>query len=97
MTEGKRKAGAHAIEKQIELDAPAEKIWRMLTDPHELARWFPLAARVEPGTGGKISLSWGPGYEATAPIGIWEPDRGASRSSQILRRTARSAKRLGIE
>jgi uncharacterized protein YndB with AHSA1/START domain len=75
MTEGKRKAGAHAIEKQMELDAPAEKIWRMLTDPRELVRWFPLEARVEPGKGGKISLSWGPDCEATARIDIWEPGR----------------------
>jgi uncharacterized protein YndB with AHSA1/START domain len=47
----------------------------MLTDPDELTRWFPLEAHVEPGKGGKISLSWGPEYQGTAPIDIWEPGR----------------------
>jgi uncharacterized protein YndB with AHSA1/START domain len=75
MTEAKRKTEARTIEKQIELDAPAGKIWQMLTDPQELARWFPLEARVEPGKGGKISLSWGPEYEGAASIEIWEPGR----------------------
>jgi uncharacterized protein YndB with AHSA1/START domain len=75
MTEAKRKTKARVIEKQIELDAPREKTWQMLTDPQELARWFPLEARVEPGKGGKISLSWGPNYEGTAAIEVWEPGR----------------------
>src|SRR6267143_645562 len=64
---------ARTIEKQIELDAPANKIWQMLTDSEELARWFPLEACVEPGKGGKISLSWGPEYEGAAAIEVWEP------------------------
>jgi uncharacterized protein YndB with AHSA1/START domain len=63
------------IEKEIELDASPETVWRMLTDPQELARWFPLEASVVPGEGGKISLSWGPDWTGTAPIEIWEPNR----------------------
>jgi uncharacterized protein YndB with AHSA1/START domain len=63
------------IEKQIEIAAPVEAVWRAITDGAELSRWFPLEARVEPGTGGKISLSWGPDCEGTAPIDVWEPNR----------------------
>lgn len=65
---------ARKIEKEIELDASPETVWRMLTDPQELARWFPLEASVIPGEGGKISRSWGPDWTSTAPIEIWEPN-----------------------
>jgi len=75
MTEAKPEREMRKIEKQIELSAPAETVWKMLTDPGELMRWFPLEARVEPGKNGKISLSWGPGYEGNAPIEVWEPNR----------------------
>lgn len=60
------------IEKQVEISATPEQVWRMLTDPIELAKWFPLEARVTPGEGGSIFLSWGPAWEATSPISIWE-------------------------
>jgi uncharacterized protein YndB with AHSA1/START domain len=60
MTEARRKTTARLIEKEIALDEPGEKIWRMLKDPEELAPWFPLKASVDPGKGGQISLSWGP-------------------------------------
>jgi uncharacterized protein YndB with AHSA1/START domain len=62
------------IEKEVALDASPEQVWRMLTDPQELARWFPLEASVVPGVGGKISVSWGPEMTGTAPIEIWEPN-----------------------
>jgi len=62
------------IDKEIVLDASPETVWRMLTDPHELTRWFPLEAGVVPGEGGKISLSWGPEWTGTSPIEIWEPN-----------------------
>jgi uncharacterized protein YndB with AHSA1/START domain len=70
MTEPKHKLAARKIEKEIELNAPAERVWQMLTDPQELARWFPLEAQVAPGEGGKISLSWGPGCEGISTIEI---------------------------
>jgi uncharacterized protein YndB with AHSA1/START domain len=48
-------------EKEIEIAVPIEEVWKALTDANELARWFPLEARVTPGLGGKIFVSWGPG------------------------------------
>lgn len=66
--------GHRILEQGIEIDAPADVVWRALTEAEELIRWFPLAAEVEPGGGGRIWLSWGPGVEGEAPITVWEPD-----------------------
>ena len=63
------------IRKEIEIAAPIEAVWKALTDAAELARWFPLEARVEPGAGGTIYLSWGPPWEGTAQIDVWEPNQ----------------------
>ena len=65
MTQSNREAAkaaprrARAIEKEIELNAPVEAVWMALTDGKELARWFPLEARVTPGVGGEVFLSVG--------------------------------------
>jgi uncharacterized protein YndB with AHSA1/START domain len=59
----------------IELAASADAMWKAMTDPGELARWFPMTARVKPRVGGSIWLSWGPGCEGEAPITAWEPGR----------------------
>ena len=42
------------IEKELEIDAPIEAVWKALTDAEELTNWFPLEARVKPGVGGSI-------------------------------------------
>jgi uncharacterized protein YndB with AHSA1/START domain len=63
-----------SIELEIPIDAPVEAVWKALTEPEELTRWFPLEARVEPGGGGAIALSWGPEAEGENRIRIWEPD-----------------------
>jgi uncharacterized protein YndB with AHSA1/START domain len=75
MTEAKQKPKTRIIEKEIEIAAPAETVWKALTNAEELKRWFPLEARVEPGKGGEIMLSWGPEWEGTAQIDLWEPNR----------------------
>lgn len=62
------------VKAQIEIDAPADAVWRALTDAQELTRWFPLKARVEPGAGGSIWLSWEDLYEGESRIRIWEPN-----------------------
>ena len=63
------------IEIEIPVDAPPEAVWKALTDPDELARWFPLEARVEPGEGGSIAVSWGPEIQGLHRIRVWEPEK----------------------
>lgn len=63
------------VEVEIEVDAPVEAVWKALTDAQELANWFPLAARVKPGKGGSIWLSWGPPVEGEGRIEQWDPPR----------------------
>jgi uncharacterized protein YndB with AHSA1/START domain len=31
------------IDRAIEIDAPPDRVWRALTDPAEIARWFEVA------------------------------------------------------
>lgn len=68
------------VEREVELNAPVEEVWKALTDPEELKRWFPLEARVTPPSGqtaedGKIFLSWGGDCEGEAKIVAWEPNK----------------------
>jgi DNA-binding transcriptional ArsR family regulator len=46
---------------------------RALTEARELERWFPLEARVEPGEGGEIFMSWKNEYSGTSRILAWDP------------------------
>lgn len=75
MLEKNSEAGPRAIELQIDVKASPEQVWAALTDPEELKRWFPPDARVTPGAGGSIWLSWGPGVEGEARIETWDPPR----------------------
>jgi len=63
------------LKKEIEIAASPAAVWKALTDAEELARWFPLSARVTPGADGSIFLSWGPGCEGEARITGWEPQK----------------------
>lgn len=53
----------------------AATVWRALSEGEQLKQWFPIDARVRPGAGGGVFLSWGPGCEGEAPIVKWEPGR----------------------
>lgn len=58
----------------IELDVSPERVWKALTDAADLVRWFPLEARVEPGEGGSVFMSWKNEYSGTSEILAWEPN-----------------------
>ena len=63
-----------AIERTVEIDAPIEAVWKAISEGEELAKWFALDARVKPGVGGEVWLSW-PGMEGASPISVWEPGK----------------------
>ncbi len=54
------------VERSIEIGASPERVWRALTDPHELNRWIATQATVELRPGGLYSYGWEeighPGY-----------------------------------
>jgi uncharacterized protein YndB with AHSA1/START domain len=66
---------SRSIEKEIFIPAKPAVVWKALTEADELVRWFPVEARVTPGLGGEIWLSWGGADAGAAPITAWEPER----------------------
>jgi uncharacterized protein YndB with AHSA1/START domain len=47
-----------AIERSLELSAPPERVWRAISEPEELARWFPQRAEWDLRPGGEGSFFW---------------------------------------
>ncbi len=65
-----------SIELEIEVDAPKELVWRCLTNPADLACWFPP---VSDGAGAKVGdkllISWGKGMEWWTTVAEVEPGK----------------------
>lgn len=64
-----------AIHIAVEIASSPEAVWRALTDPAELVRWFPLEATVTPGPGGHVRWSWGEPIIAESRIEAWDPGK----------------------
>jgi uncharacterized protein YndB with AHSA1/START domain len=71
MSTAQKKATTRAIEKEIEINAPIETVWKALTDARELTQWFPLEAGENPD--GTIWMSWRNEYKFASRIEVWEP------------------------
>ncbi len=63
------------FESSVEINATPETVWKAIAEGEGLARWFPLDARVKPGVGGSVWLSWGEAFAGEVKIEIWEPGR----------------------
>lgn len=75
MTSKSKASATRAAEGTVEIAASPERVWRALAEAAELERWFPLEARVEPGEGGSVFMSWKNEYQGTSKILVWEPGR----------------------
>lgn len=51
-------AAPAAIERTLELDASRARVWKAITDPAELERWFPTRASWELRPGGSGAFFW---------------------------------------
>ncbi len=71
------------LEVSVGLQATPAEVWKVISEGEELQRWFPLEARVEPGVGGKVWVSWGDDCSAEGGIEIWEPESHLRYSNDI--------------
>ena len=60
------------VRQSVDVDAPRDRVWQLLTDPAELPRWWPDAAELEPRVGGRVKLEFGPG-NVHGEVTKWEP------------------------
>lgn len=69
------------FEMELELAAPAERVWEVIASKEGIQSWFAPEARVTPGAGGEVWISWGSGMEGASAIEVWDPNRHLRYSS----------------
>lgn len=67
-------ATSRDIRRKVGVRAAPSRVWKALTDPKDLTKWFVRRARVTAGMGGTMELSWG-GPRLPASIAIWHPPK----------------------
>jgi uncharacterized protein YndB with AHSA1/START domain len=60
---------------ELEIDATPEAVWDAITTGEGLRSWFAEEARVTPGVGGSVWVSWGGDEAGESAIEVWEPGR----------------------
>ena len=66
------------VTREIEVDAPAEEVWRSLTDPELLAGWLADDATLELTPGGELAMRTPDGEERTGWVEQADPPRWLS-------------------
>jgi uncharacterized protein YndB with AHSA1/START domain len=69
--------GRSVLRFERRLAHPVEKVWRAITDPAEMAHWFPATVEMDGRAGGRITFTF-PGGEmdsADGSITEWDPPR----------------------
>jgi len=61
------------IKRIIDLPWPPERVWRALTRPEELSRWFSDRVELDPTIGGEIILEWDAYGRATGVVEAFDP------------------------
>ncbi|MFJ4466605.1 SRPBCC family protein [Streptomyces sp. NPDC089424] len=71
--------GRPAIRLGRAYDLPVDRVWHLVTDPDELAGWFPSRAEIEMRPGGRVMFGGDPNMEdSTGEVIAVEPPRHLS-------------------
>ncbi|MGI9628791.1 MAG: SRPBCC family protein [Longimicrobiales bacterium] len=62
-----------AVDLVIEIKSSPEAVWKAITEPDELIRWFSPEASGEAKEGGHVTVSWGGGSAWKSNIVVWKP------------------------
>ena len=60
--------GQPAVRFQRTYQQPVERVWTAVTDPEELAHWFPSRVQIEPRVGGTVLFSGDPHMDDTKGV-----------------------------
>ena len=71
------------FEREVEIDAPVEKVWQVMTDPKYLDQWFPGVDNVKSSVAGR-SFEWvADGRTGTAAIVSADPMKRLEITTQL--------------
>ena len=59
----------------IDIKATPEEVFRAVTDPQQIAKWFAPYARVDTHVGGEYIISWVPELKGGGVVSAWDPPR----------------------
>jgi len=62
------------LDQFVDIAAPADQVWGLLSTSEGLSGWF-VDATVVPGSQGSVTLRFAPGAKATVPVLAWDPPR----------------------
>jgi uncharacterized protein YndB with AHSA1/START domain len=68
-----------AIERELTLQAPIERVWRAITDPAEVSKWFGVEAEIDLTPGGDVAFGWSQGRFRARVEAVEPPRRFAYR------------------
>ncbi|MDQ2743226.1 MAG: SRPBCC family protein [Chloroflexota bacterium] len=63
---------ANTLDQSVDIGAPADRLWDLISTSEGLSGWF-VDATVVPGLQGSVTLRFALGAEATMPILVWDP------------------------
>lgn len=63
------------IEKEILIEAPVDVVWRLLTEPAEMQRWFADRTEIDLRVGGKGALEFDSTHAYEVQVEVLEPPR----------------------
>ena len=67
--------GRPAVRFERRLPHPVERVWRAVTEPEELAAWFPCQVRADLRPGGAMAFDFGPDLRLEGRVTDWDPPR----------------------
>jgi uncharacterized protein YndB with AHSA1/START domain len=65
--------GSDSIEREVQIDAPVDTVWSIVTEPENIARWFASHAEVDLRPGGDLLFRFESGMDGKGTVEKVEP------------------------
>src|SRR5450755_86035 len=72
MSVKKEASGRRSVQVEVEVPGTPEQVWQAIATGPGVSSWF-VPCQIEGQVGGKITVSFGPGMDASSTITSWNP------------------------